>query len=263
MSEHLVTIENVDMRYGGVDGTLAVSGLDMKVRRGEFAAVVGPSGCGKSTLMKLVTGLHIPQAGVVSVAGSRVTKPVSIVGMAFQNPTMLPWRTTLDNILLPLEIVEKHRRRLRAHKKEYIEKAEALLATVGLAGFGSKYPWQLSGGMQQRANLCRALIHEPELLMLDEPFGALDAFTREELWQVIRDLHASQDVTIVLVTHDLREAVFLADTVHVMSARPGRILDVHDIPFPRPRELGIMYVPEFNDLVQRLREEIADARAVA
>ncbi|WP_127143071.1 ABC transporter ATP-binding protein [Pelagibacterium montanilacus] len=251
------------MRYGGADGTLAVSGLEMAVKRGEFAAVVGPSGCGKSTLMKLVTGLHIPQRGVVTVAGTHVTKPVSIVGMAFQNPTMLPWRTTLDNVLLPLEIVEKHKKRLRRHKKEYVEQAEHLLETVGLKGFGSKYPWQLSGGMQQRANLCRALIHEPDLLMLDEPFGALDAFTREELWQVIRDLHASQDVTIVLVTHDLREAVFLADTVHVMSARPGRILKVHDITFERPRDISLMYESRFNDVVQALRGEIADARVAA
>jgi len=263
MGRTLVDISGVDMRYGGPGGTLAVCGLDMKVEHGEFAAVVGPSGCGKSTLMKLVTGLHIPQKGVVSVAGARVTKPVSIVGMAFQNPTMLPWRTTLDNILLPLEIVERHRRRLRAHKREYVEKAEHLLETVGLRGFGKQYPWQLSGGMQQRANLCRALIHEPELLMLDEPFGALDAFTREELWQVIRDLHAAQDVTIVLVTHDLREAVFLADTVHVMSARPGRITNVHHIGFERPRDLEIMYTSAFTDKVHELRGEIAEARAAA
>src|SRR5690606_16071154 len=213
--------------------------------------------------MRLVTGLHIPQSGTVEVAGTQVTKPISIVGMAFQNPTMLPWRTTLDNILLPLEIVEKHRGRLRKHKAEYVAKAEKLLETVGLKGFGEKYPWQLSGGMQQRANLCRALIHEPELLMLDEPFGALDAFTREELWQVIRDLHASQDVTIVLVTHDLREAVFLADRIFVMSSRPGRILHEHEIDFPRPRDLELMYEPAFTRKVHELRGEIADARQAA
>ncbi len=261
MNEPIVEIENVDMRYGGREGTLAVAGLGMSVRRGEFAAVVGPSGCGEATLMKLVTGLHIPQSGRVRVAGGYVTKPVSIVGMAFQNPTMLPWRTTLDNILLPLEIVENHRHRLRKHKAEYVAKAEALLETVGLKGFGEKYPWQLSGGMQQRANLCRALIHEPELLMLDEPFGALDAFTREELWQVIRDLHAAREVTVVLVTHDLREAAFLADTIHVMSARPGRVLKVHEVPFARPRALDVMYEPQFNDMVHALRGEIAEARA--
>ena len=260
---HLVSIENVDMRYGGAEGTLAVSNLSLKVDKGEFAAVVGPSGCGKSTLMKLVTGLHIPQAGDVIVAGRQVTEPVSIVGMAFQNPTMLPWRTTLENILLPLEIVERHRHRLRAHRREYIEKAEDLLEIVGLKGFGSKFPWQLSGGMQQRANLCRALIHEPELLMLDEPFGALDAFTREELWCVIRDLHAAQGVTIILVTHDLREATFLADKIFVMSSRPGRVLAEHRVPFARPRDLELMYENRFNDMVHTLHGEIASARIAA
>lgn len=260
---HLVEIENVDMRYGGASGTLAVSGLNMSVDKGEFAAVVGPSGCGKSTLMKLVTGLHIPQRGNVIVAGKQVTEPVSIVGMAFQNPTMLPWRTTLENILLPLEIVEKHRKRLRKHKDEYVAKAERLLEIVGLQGFGSKFPWQLSGGMQQRANLCRALIHEPELLMLDEPFGALDAFTREELWCVIRDLHAAQGVTIILVTHDLREATFLADKIFVMSARPGRILTEEIVPFARPRDLALMYEPAFNEMVQSLHGAIAKARVAA
>ncbi len=260
---HLVSIDNVDMRYGGAEGTLAVSGLTLRVDKGEFAAVVGPSGCGKSTLMKLVTGLHIPQAGDVIVAGRQVTEPVSIVGMAFQNPTMLPWRTTLENILLPLEIVERHRHRLRAHRREYIEKAENLLEIVGLKGFGSKFPWQLSGGMQQRANLCRALIHEPELLMLDEPFGALDAFTREELWCVIRDLHAAQGVTIILVTHDLREATFLADKIFVMSSRPGRVLAEHKVPFARPRDLELMYETPFNDMVHALHGEIANARVAA
>lgn len=260
---NLVSISDVDMRYGGPGGLLAVQGLTLDVAKGEFAAVVGPSGCGKSTLMKLVTGLYLPQNGIVTVAGERVTKPVSIVGMAFQNPTMLPWRTTLDNILLPLEIVEKHRKRLRSHKAEYVAKAEKLLETVGLKGFGQKYPWQLSGGMQQRANLCRALIHEPDLLMLDEPFGALDSFTREELWCVIRDLHAAQGVTIILVTHDLREAAFLADKIFVMSSRPGRILQERKVPFPRPRELDILYEPAFNDLVHELRAAIADARSAA
>ena len=263
MANPLVTITDVDMRYGGADGTLAVQDLTLSVGKGEFAAVVGPSGCGKSTLMKLVTGLHLPQKGEVAVAGERVTKPVSIVGMAFQNPTMLPWRTTLDNILLPLEVVERHRHRLRAHKAEYVAHAERLLETVGLKGFGQKFPWQLSGGMQQRANLCRALIHEPELLMLDEPFGALDSFTREELWCVIRDLHAAQGVTIVLVTHDLREAAFLADRIFVMSARPGRITREAIMPFPRPRDLEILYEPAFNDVVHELRGNIAEARKAA
>ena len=153
----------------------AVRSLNLKVNEGEFAAIVGPSGCGKSTLMKLATGLQFPREGTVIVDGKQVGAPVKLAGMAFQNPTMLPWRTTLDNILLPLEIVEPHRSRLRRHKAEYVAKAESLLAQVGLKGQGDKFPWQLSGGMQQRASLCRALIHEPKLLMLDEPFGALDA----------------------------------------------------------------------------------------
>ncbi|GGA63985.1 nitrate ABC transporter ATP-binding protein [Nitratireductor aestuarii] len=263
MSDPFVQIDRVDLRYGGAGGVLAVSDLTLSVNKGEFAAVVGPSGCGKSTLMRLVTGLHLPQSGAVTVGGNRVNKPVSIAGMAFQNPTMLPWRTTLDNILLPLEIVDKHRHRLRKHRAEYVAKAEKLLATVGLKGFGDRFPWQLSGGMQQRANLCRALIHEPELLMLDEPFGALDAFTREELWCVIRDLHAVSGVTIILVTHDLREAIFLADRVFVMSSRPGRVLNEHRIEFPRPRELDLIYDPQFSRKVQELHSEIADARQAA
>ena len=164
---------------------------------------------------------------------------------------------------MPLEIVEPHRRRLRAQRTAYVEKAENLLATVGLHGFGAQFPWQLSGGMQQRANLCRALIHEPELLMLDEPFGALDAFTREELWCVMRNLHARHAFTVILVTHDLREAVFLADRIFVMSARPGRIIVDRTIPFARPRDLEITYDPAFVDIIHELRAHIAEARAAA
>lgn len=245
------------------DGAPAVENLTLQVNEGEFAAIVGPSGCGKSTLMKLATGLQFPKKGAVLVDGKPVDAPVKLAGMAFQNPTMLPWRTTLDNILLPLEIVEPHRSLLRKHKEKYVAKAEALLAQVGLKGQGHKYPWQLSGGMQQRASLCRALIHEPKLLMLDEPFGALDAFTREELWCVIRDLHAASNVTVILVTHDLREAAFLADRIFCMSARPGRIVAERRVEFPRPRDLEITYSPAFAGLVQELRAHIAQARAAA
>src|SRR5438874_9484755 len=229
-----VALDDVSHVYGGAGGTLAVDGLSIHVNRGEFAAVVGPSGCGKSTLMKLATGLQFPFKGKVQVAGSVVSQPVKIAGMAFQAPTLLPWRTTLDNLLLPLEIVEPHRHDIRRRKADYVARAEKLLASVGLGGMGGKYPWELSGGMQQRASLCRALIHEPQLLMLDEPFAALDAFTREELWGVIRDLHASRKITVCLVTHDLREAVFLADRIFVMSARPGSVLVDPSIGFPPP-----------------------------
>ena len=245
------------------DGVPAVRNLSLTVREGEFAAIVGPSGCGKSTLMKLATGLQFPREGTVIVDGREVGAPVKLAGMAFQNPTMLPWRTTLDNILLPLEIVEPHRSRLRRHKADYVAQAEALLTQVGLKGQGQKFPWQLSGGMQQRASLCRALIHAPKLLMLDEPFGALDAFTREELWCVIRDLHAAQKFTVILVTHDLREATFLADRIFCMSARPGRIIAERVVDLPRPRDLEVTYTPAFVDIVHELRGHIRQARADA
>jgi NitT/TauT family transport system ATP-binding protein len=213
--------------------------------------------------MKLATGLQFPFKGRVQVAGTVVSKPVKIAGMAFQAPTLLPWRTTLDNLLLPLEIVEPHRSRIRRHKAEYVARAEALLASVGLAGQGEKYPWQLSGGMQQRTSLCRALIHEPDLLMLDEPFGALDAFTREELWCILRDLWTEQRFNVILVTHDLRESVFLADTVYVMSKSPGRFVVRREIELPRPRELELTYTKEFTDIVLELRGHIGAIRSNA
>jgi NitT/TauT family transport system ATP-binding protein len=255
-----VALDGVSHVYGGAGGTLAVEGLTLSVDRGEFAAVVGPSGCGKSTLMKLATGLQFPFKGTVDVAGDRVNKPVKIAGMAFQAPTLLPWRTTLENLLLPLEIVEPHRSQIRRKKAEYVARAEALLASVGLGGQSGKFPWELSGGMQMRASLCRALIHEPQLLMLDEPFAALDAFTREELWCVVRDLQAASKITVILVTHDLREAVFLADRIFVMSARPGRVIEERKVDLPRPRELDVTFVPEFQNIVHELREHIVRAR---
>jgi NitT/TauT family transport system ATP-binding protein len=255
-----VALDGVSHVYGGAGGTLAVEGLTLSVGRGEFAAVVGPSGCGKSTLMKLATGLQFPFKGTVDVAGARVSKPVKIAGMAFQAPTLLPWRTTLENLLLPLEIVEPHRSQIRRKKTEYVARAEALLASVGLGGQSGKYPWELSGGMQMRASLCRALIHEPQLLMLDEPFAALDAFTREELWCVVRDLQAASKITVILVTHDLREAVFLADRIFVMSARPGRVIEERKVDLPRPRELDVTFVPEFQNIVHELRGHIVRAR---
>jgi NitT/TauT family transport system ATP-binding protein len=255
-----VEIDNVTHAYGGRGAAPAVERLSLSVGEGEFAAVVGPSGCGKSTLMKLVTGLQLPQAGCISVGGQKVTGPLKIAGMAFQAPNLLPWRRTLENILLPLEIVEPHRKRMRRERAAYVAKVEALLTQVGLGGMGGKYPWELSGGMQQRASLCRALIHEPRLLMLDEPFGALDSFTREELWCVMRDLHAARPVTILLVTHDLREAAFLADRVFCMSMRPGRIIAERRVTLPRPRSLDITYTREFTDIVHELRSHIATAR---
>ncbi len=255
-----VALEDVSHAYGGHVDSPAVEGLSIAIGEGEFAAVVGPSGCGKSTLMKLATGLQFPFKGTVRVAGQAVNQPVKIAGMAFQAPTLLPWRTTLDNLLLPLEIVEPHRSEIRRRKHEYVARAKNLLTSVGLRDQGEKFPWELSGGMQQRTSLCRALIHEPQLLMLDEPFGALDAFTREELWCVIRDLHAARKITVCLVTHDLREAVFLADRVFVMSQRPGRIIVERPIDLPRPRDLDITFTPKFQDIVLELRSHIVRAR---
>jgi NitT/TauT family transport system ATP-binding protein len=255
-----VVLEDVSHAYGGNIETPAVEGLSIAINEGEFAAVVGPSGCGKSTLMKLATGLQFPFKGTIRVAGDVVDKPLKIAGMAFQAPTLLPWRTTLDNLLLPLEIVQPHRSEMRYKRVEFVARAKNLLTSVGLRDQGEKYPWELSGGMQQRTSLCRALIHEPQLLMLDEPFGALDAFTREELWCVIRDLHAARKITVCLVTHDLREAIFLADRVFVMSARPGRVLVEKKIDFPRPRDLDVTFTPAFQEIVHELRSHIVRAR---
>jgi NitT/TauT family transport system ATP-binding protein len=251
----------VSLRYGGPTGTLAVEGASIDIPKGGFVSIVGPSGCGKSTLLKMVSGLIAPTSGRVVVGGKPVTGPLGFVGMAFQNPTPLPWYSVIDNVMLPLRIVEPYRSTFRAKRDEYRAKAEALLEVVGLKGFGEKKPWQLSGGMLQRASLCRALIHEPELLLLDEPFGALDAFTREELWQVLQELWLTKRPTVMLITHDLAESVLLSETVFVMSARPGRLLHSEHVPFARPRGLEVMYEPEFVSMVHRLRTRIGNARA--
>ena len=255
-----VDIDSVTLRYGPAADSTALADLRMQVKQGEFAAVVGPSGCGKSSLMKLVTGLLPPTLGRVGVASKTVDGPLKIVGMAFQNSTLLPWRNILDNVMLPLEIVQPHRERLRANRAEYEKRARALLETVGLGGLEKHQPWMLSGGMQQRANLCRSLVHSPQLLMLDEPFGALDAFTREELWAILQDLWMQQRFTCILVTHDLREAAYLADVIFVMSARPGRVIATHRVDLPRPRTVDSTFTPEFVDLVHRIRGQIAEAR---
>jgi len=238
----------------------AVEAIDLSVRRGEFIAIVGPSGCGKSTFMKLATGLKMPSMGRILIDGQAVTGPLKISGMAFQASSLLPWRTTVDNVLLPLEIVEPYRSSFKLKRKEYEERARALLQKVGLGGYEDKFPWELSGGMQQRASICRALIHEPKMLLLDEPFGALDAFTREELWCILRDLWNEQKFNVILVTHDLRESVFLADTVYVMSRSPGRFVVKKEIVLPRPRDLEITYTPAFTDIVHELRGHIGAMR---
>jgi NitT/TauT family transport system ATP-binding protein len=243
------------MAYGrGPAAVRAIEQVSLDIAQGEFIAVVGPSGCGKSSLMRLISGLHPPASGNLSLEGKPIAGPLKSVGMAFQNANLLPWRNALENVLLPLEIVEPYRSGFS--KQKYAPKAKSLLESVGLQGFAEKYPWELSGGMQQRTSICRALIHEPEMLLLDEPFGALDAFTREELWCALRDLQAARRVTVMLVTHDLREAVFLADTVYVMSSRPGRIVKRRAVNIPRPRELEVTYTQGFQDIVHELRAVI-------
>jgi NitT/TauT family transport system ATP-binding protein len=241
-------------------GQFAVEAIDLEVMQGEFIAIVGPSGCGKSTFMKLATGLKLPSRGRILIDGQPVTSPLKISGMAFQAPSLLPWRTTVDNVLLPLEIVEPYRSSFKARRAEYEQRARKLLQKVGLGGYEDQFPWQLSGGMQQRASICRALIHEPKMLLLDEPFGALDAFNREELWCILRDLWEEQRFNVILVTHDLRESVFLADTVYVMSKSPGRFMMRKEIELPRPRDLEMTYSKEFGEIVHELRGHIGAIR---
>jgi NitT/TauT family transport system ATP-binding protein len=256
-----VELEKVTHTYGrGERQVHALTETSLRIEKGDFVALVGPSGCGKSTILKLVTGLINASSGYVFVAGRQVGAEPVRVGMAFQNPTLLPWRSILDNVMLPFEVVEPHPARLRKHRAEYEDKCRDLLRLVGLDGFEKKNPWHLSGGMQQRASLCRALVHDPELLMLDEPFAALDIFTREDLWGVLQNLWLARRPTVILVTHDLREAVFLADRVLVMTSRPGRIMVERKIDLPRPRVRDMTYTPYFQDMVHDLREHIDRAR---
>jgi len=262
-----IEIDGVDLVYKGSGatrgngGTLALAGAELRIEKGEFASIVGPSGCGKSTLVKLISGLVQPSRGAVRAAGKAVTRPLKEVGVAFQNPSLLPWRNIRDNVLLPLEIVEPHRGRFRRERAANRDRVERLLASVGLGEFGGRMPWQLSGGMQQRAQLCRALIHEPAILLLDEPFASLDTFTREELWDVLQALWTERKCTVILVTHELREAVYLSDTVHVMSARPGRVVASRKISLPRPRALAATFRSEFVDLVHELRDHVGRSKA--
>ncbi len=256
MDRSLIDIKGVYHAYRTEDGPLPVlNGLDISVPEGRFVAVVGPSGCGKSTLTRLIAGLMKPDAGEMWLHGEQVTSPRSTVGMAFQNPVLLEWRSILKNVMLPLEIVPT-----KLTRTEQENRARRLLALVGLEGFEGKRPSELSGGMRQRASLCRALIHQPDVLILDEPFGALDAFTREDLWQTMHALKAEEPFTGVLITHDLRESIFLADQVVVLSGRPAHTQYVMDIPTDRPRQLDDLYSPEAADRLNILRHQIEIAQ---
>jgi len=261
---NVIELEKVRVTFGAAKNQVtALAETSLRVGYGEFIALVGPSGCGKSTILKLVAGTLEATEGHVFVAGREVDAESARIGMAFQNPTLLPWLNIRDNVMMPLKIVPPFKQEFsRKRRTDYRDRVEASLSRVGLAGFGDKFPWQLSGGMQQRASLCRALIHDPTLLLLDEPFGALDQFTREELWEIMQQLWIEKRPTVLLVTHDLKEAAYLATRICVMQARPGRIVDDSTVPFARPRTIEISYLPEFVSLTQRLRERIVAARTV-
>ncbi len=256
MSQPLIEIKGVKHAYKTQAGPLPVlDGLELSVPEMGFVAVVGPSGCGKSTLTRLIAGLMKPDAGEVWLHGERVTGPKSTVGMAFQNPVLLEWRTILQNVMLPLEIVSTGMPR-----RAQAERARHLLALVGLEGFEDKRPSELSGGMRQRASLCRAIVHKPEVLILDEPFGALDAFTREDLWQTMHKVKAEEPFTGVLITHDLRESIYLADQVVVLSGRPARTQYVMDVHLTGERDIEHLYTAQSADALKILRHQIQIAQ---
>jgi NitT/TauT family transport system ATP-binding protein len=230
----------------GGAGVTALQGVDLDLSRGEFLSVVGPSGCGKSTLLKCVAGLTGISAGSVVVDGVPVVEPPDDMAIVFQRDILLEWRSVLDNILLPIEF-----RRLPT--AEWIPKARGLLSLLGLEGYEARRPWELSGGQRQRVAICRALIQEPGLLLMDEPFGALDALTRDELNLELQRIWLATDKTVLFITHGITEAVFLSDRVVVMAAEPGRIVEVIDIDLPRPRSLDMRETPEFGRYSKRIR----------
>ncbi|MEN3287433.1 MAG: NitT/TauT family transport system ATP-binding protein [Bradyrhizobium sp.] len=242
-----IVLAGVSKTYRTRDGDVpSLRPLDFRINEGEFFVVVGPSGCGKSTLLKLISGLLAPTAGEITVSGEKVTRPHGNVGIVFQNALLLPWRNILSNVMLPIDMK-------RLPREQYLPRAKDLIKLVGLDGFEKKLPWQLSGGMQQRASICRALVHDPKIMLMDEPFGALDALTRERMNLELMTIQRETGKTVLLITHSIPEAVFLGDRVLVMTERPGAIAAVYDVPLPRPRSLDVMADPVFTELVQRIR----------
>jgi NitT/TauT family transport system ATP-binding protein len=244
--DHL-RIDGVDLVYETSRGPLtALSGLSFGLGKREFVAVLGPSGCGKSTLLKLVTGLLEPTRGRISLAGADVTGPRPDVGIVFQQPTLLPWRNILNNILVPI-------RARGGDLAAYREKARELLDLVGLRAFEKHYPHELSGGMQQRVGIARGLVHDPELLLMDEPFAALDAMTRETMMDELQRIWMSTSKSVLFITHSIPEAVYLSDRILVMGPRPGRVIEELTVDLPRPRTLETMADPRFNEIANHLR----------
>ncbi|TAM42835.1 MAG: ABC transporter ATP-binding protein [Burkholderiaceae bacterium] len=246
-NDTLIEARGVTKIYQTKDGPVeSLKPLDFSIREGEFISVVGPSGCGKSTLLKMVAGLLPITAGALTLAGKPIKGPQRDVGIVFQSAVLLAWRSVLDNILLQAEM-------RRMPMQQAREKAGQLVDMAGLSGFEDKYPWQLSGGMQQRASICRALLHDPSVLLMDEPFGALDAMTREKMNLELQRIWSQSKKTVLLITHSIPEAIFLSDRVIVMSERPGSIAAVYDIDLPRARTLDMMGSPEFAVHAKKVR----------
>lgn len=250
-----ISVDNLTKTFKSKTGpVLALEPVSVGIRAGEFVSVVGPSGCGKSTFMNLIAGLTPASTGKISIGGTVVSGPYTDVGIVFQRDLLMEWRTTLQNVMLQIDM-----RGLR--QKDYVDKAMALLSKVGLADFASKYPRELSGGMRQRVSICRALIHDPPVLLMDEPFGALDALTRDEIASDLTALCEQTAKTVVFITHSIAESVFLSDRVLVMSRRPGRVLEDLHIDLPRPRRIEARDTPAFAEYMHRIRVHLMGAAA--
>jgi NitT/TauT family transport system ATP-binding protein len=251
LREPMIRVAGLDKTYETADGPLeALRAIDVDVRPGEFVSLVGPSGCGKSTLLHCIAGLVEFENGGVSVAGSPAKAGRSDIGIMLQSPVLFPWRTVINNVLLPAEVLKLDRAQARVRAGE-------LLKTVGLGGFENKHTWELSGGMRQRASLVQALVADPPVLLMDEPFSAVDEFTRERLNGELVALHETLDRTTVYVTHNMHEAVFLSDRVVAMKAHPGEVIDVIDVDLPRPRKLSMQDSPRTAELVRHVRSVLS------
>ncbi|MGI8524710.1 MAG: ABC transporter ATP-binding protein [Pseudolabrys sp.] len=249
----VIELRGVSKTYRTADGEVpSLRPIDFTIGDGEFVVVVGPSGCSKTTLLKMIAGLLPPSDGEIRVEGHTVTKPHGGVGIVFQTAMLLPWRSVFRNVMMPVEVKGLPRQECEA-------RAHALLKMVGLRDFENKYPWQLSGGMQQRASICRALVHDPKIVLMDEPFGALDAMTRERMNVELQRIQRETKKTVLLITHSIPEAVFLADRVMVMSERPGNIAAAYEVPLRRPRALDVLADPVFVALTQTIRAHFSDA----
>lgn len=248
-SENWITVEGLYKEYRPKNSSpvSALEDINLTVKQGEFVSIVGPSGCGKTTLLKILAGLHDYTSGNVTLAGKSVNGPSRDIGMVFQSATLLPWKTIRENIMVPIDIQ-------KLDKEKYSARADELISMVDLDDFKDKYPSQLSGGMQQRAGICRALVHDPQVLLMDEPFGALDAMTREFMNLELLRIWSESQKTVVLVTHSIPEAVLLSDRVVVLSSRPGKIAEIVNIDLPRPRTMDTLGTPEAVQYLQRIRK---------